>query len=315
MDNKDKIDIVVLFVDMNDKEWRNQYEEYIKTHEIPIPEINNVEVRSRDYGTLKCLLRSIDKNMGWVNNVFLVVQSESQVPDWINKDKVRIVLHEDFIPKEFLPIYNTFTIQTHLHRIKGLSETFIQTDDDSIILRPISPNYFFIPTINGYKCVHTIQKMDRSNVFGSSSKFSHYFKSGASEIGKKLLNIKDDFYYQDSHSMIPMLKSINEEVYGNLDIKTHVSHFREKNNTYRMTFFTYAWFKRKIINVNVDNAYIDFKNKDINQFRKWLNSNQFKSQISVNDQDLNPGFDKELYYQMIEETLSLLFPNKSKYEI
>ena len=128
----DKIDAVIMFVDMNDTEWRNRYNEYIQTHEIPIPEINNVEVRSRDYGTLKCLLRSIDKNLPWINNVYLVVQSNSQVPNWINTKNVNVVLHEDFIPKEYLPLYNTFSIQTHLHSDNLCNISKILADSHSI---------------------------------------------------------------------------------------------------------------------------------------------------------------------------------------
>ena len=207
---EDKIDMVILFVDMSDKEWMDRYKKFIETHEVPIPEINNVEVRSRDYGTLKCLLRSIDLYATWINNVFLVVQSESQVPKWVNRDNVKIITHDMFIPKEYLPVYNTFTIQSHLHFIPGLSEKFIQTDDDSILLKKVNSNYFFIED----KCVHIIRKVDNSMVNGSSSKPSHYFKMMGSDIGKNILEKKDDFYYQSSHSMIPMLKSVNEELYN-----------------------------------------------------------------------------------------------------
>ena len=108
-----------------------------------------------------------------------------------------------------------------------------------------------------------------------------------------------------------MLKSLNEELYNKIDVKKHVSHFRNKGNSFRISFFTYAYFKRKIIINNVNNAYIDFKNKDISQFRTWINENVNKTQLSINDQDLNDIFDKVLYYKMVEETLYELFPNKS----
>jgi hypothetical protein len=273
----DNIDLVILFVDMNDGEWRERYNAFIKDNDIPIPEINNVEVRSRDYGTLKCLLRSIDLYASWINNVFLVVQSESQVPKWVNRDNVKVITHDMIIPKEYLPVYNTFTIQTHLHRIPGLSEKFIQTDDDSMLLKKVNSNYFFIED----KCVHIIRKMDNSVVKGSSSKPSHYFKMTGSDIGKNVLGIKDDFYYQSSHSMIPMLKSVNEELYNKVDIKNHVSHFRNKGNIFRISFFTYAYFKRKIIINDVDNAYIDFKNKTIHNFRLWFVEKCNKKQMSI----------------------------------
>ena len=310
--HENKIDFVVIYVDMSDKEWCDGYNEFIKTNNIPLPEINNVEVRSRDYGTLKCLFRSLDLYAPWINNVFLCVQRESQVPKWINRDTVKVVLHEEFIPREFLPVYNTFTIQTHVHRIPGISENFIFSDDDSILMDHTTPDFFF----NHGKMVQNVKIANMNMTKGSSSKFSHYFKCGASEVVKKLLEVKNDFYYEDDHAMHPMSKSLNEELYNKLDISKHVSAFREKNNIFRFTYLTYAWFKRKIIFSASRNGYIDFKNKDINQVRKWLDMSRKNKQISVNDQDLNPIFDKELFYKMVEETLQELFPNKSKkYEL
>lgn len=307
-----KIDAVIMFVDMNDIEWRERYNKYVQTHEIPIPEINNVEVRSRDYGTLKCLLRSIDKNLPWINNVYLVVQSKSQVPNWINTKNVNVILHEDFIPKDYLPLYNTFSIQTHLHLIPGLSEKFLCISDDSIFMNYINPEDFFIND----KIVQPVREVNINFLTNSSSKFSHYFKYNASEIAKNLCNVKNDFYYMDEHGVRAMFKSIMEEVYNSIDIKDHISTFRNYNNTFMNTFVAYAWLKRKIIHVTRRNAYIDFKAKDIHKLRNWLYINKFNDQISVNDQDLNPAFDKELFYDMVEESLQWLFPEKSKkYEI
>ena len=176
----------------------------------------------------------------------------------------------------------------------------------------IKPEDFFLNN----KIVQPIRKLNINSLNGSSSKFSHYFKYIASEISKNLCGVKNDFYYMDEHGVRAMFKSIMEEVYNSIDIKHHVSAFRNYNNTFMNTFVAYAWLKRQIIPVPERNSYIDFRYKDINQFRKWIKINQFKSQISVNDQDLNPEFDKELFYSMVEETLLQLFPEKSKkYEI
>jgi hypothetical protein len=310
---EDKIDAVILFVDMNDEEWRKGYNEYIETHEVPIPTINNVEVRSRDYGTLKCLLRSIDKNIKWINKIHLVVQRDSQVPKWVNRDTVNIVLHEDIIPKEYLPVYNAFTISIHVHRIKNLSEKFLIFSDDSIITNEMRKEDFFINN----KLVTSIRSTSINFMSGSSSKDSHYFKSNSSNVAKMLCGIKDnEYYYYDFHGVRPMFKSLMEFVYNKLDIKKYVSAFRQRHNIYINVFNIYAFLKRMIILRTPDIGYIDFKNRDINFIRKWVKKHQQKQQLSINDQDLKEEFDKELYYKMVEETLHQLFPNKSeKYEI
>ena len=117
---EDKIDFVVTFVDKSDPQYIERYNNFIKENEIPVPEINNLDIRATDYGTLQCLIRSVDLYLPWINNVYLVVQSESQVPKWINRNKVNIVLHEDFIPKEYLPTFNSMTIDMFMHKIPPL---------------------------------------------------------------------------------------------------------------------------------------------------------------------------------------------------
>ncbi|MEX6253875.1 hypothetical protein [Providencia huaxiensis] len=46
-------------------------------------------------------------------------------PNWldINNHKINFVKHSDFIPKEYLPTFNSHTIELNLHRIKGLMKT------------------------------------------------------------------------------------------------------------------------------------------------------------------------------------------------
>ena len=307
MDNK--VDAVILFVDMNDQEWRDRYNEYIKLNNIPLPEINNMEVRSRDYGTLRCLIRSIEKNLDWINNVFLVVQSESQVPEWINRETVKVVLHEEFIPKEYLPLYNSFSLSIHLHLIKGLSEKFLVISDDSIIANKMEKEDFFI----GDKLVTSIRSASIDTIEKSSSKNTHYFKLNTSNVARMLCDgKKDNVYYYDFHAIRPMFKSLMNNVYNKLDIKKYVSPFRERYNIYINVFIVYAFLTRKIILRTNNNAYIDFKNKDVGNFRKWINKNAKKKQLSINDQELKEYFDKELFYKMVEETLQHFFPEKSK---
>jgi hypothetical protein len=67
-----------------------------------------LEKRFRDWGTLRYLFRGIAENMPFVRKVHLVVSHESQVPEWVNREEVHIVLHKDIIPAEFLPTFNSW---------------------------------------------------------------------------------------------------------------------------------------------------------------------------------------------------------------
>ena len=100
------MDIVITYVDGNDPVWKQDYEKYTN---VPV-----MEKRFRDWGTLKYLLRGIEVNMPFIRNVYLVVSHDSQVPQWADRANLKIVLHKDIIPAEYLPTFNSTTIEMFL---------------------------------------------------------------------------------------------------------------------------------------------------------------------------------------------------------
>ena len=97
----------------------------------------------RDWGTLKYLLRGIEAHLPFVRNVFLVVSGESQVPEWADREGLKIVFHRDIIPAQFLPVFNSTAIEMYLHRIPGLDEEFIYLNDDFFPVRDCRQEHFF----------------------------------------------------------------------------------------------------------------------------------------------------------------------------
>jgi hypothetical protein len=67
------------------------------------------------------------------------------VPDWLNlrSDKLHFVKHEDYIPSEYLPTFNSCPIELNLHRIEGLSEKFVFFNDDMFITQSMDKEDFF----------------------------------------------------------------------------------------------------------------------------------------------------------------------------
>lgn len=137
MIEKNKIDIVILWVDGNDPKWLEEKNKYLQ-----IKGDSNIN-RFRDCGNLQYLFRGIEKYASWVNKVFFVTWGH--LPKWLNieNEKLEIVKHEDFIPKEYLPTFNSNVIEMNLHRIKNLSSKFILFNDDLFILKNIKPEDFF----------------------------------------------------------------------------------------------------------------------------------------------------------------------------
>ena len=81
--------------------------------------------------------------MQFIRTVHLVVSNKEQVPEWLDQSKVHVVLHEDIIPKELLPTFNSTTIEMFLHKIPGLAEHFIYSNDDMMPMNKMDVHDFF----------------------------------------------------------------------------------------------------------------------------------------------------------------------------
>ncbi len=136
-----KIDFVVLWVDDTDKKWQEKRRKIAKENGIKIGD--NSVARFRDWGLLKYWFRGVERFAPWVNNVYFV--TEGHLPKWlnVNNPKLKIVKHEDFIPKEALPTFNTNTIELCLNNIKDLSEQFVLFNDDLFIIDRVRPRDFY----------------------------------------------------------------------------------------------------------------------------------------------------------------------------
>lgn len=137
----EKIDFVITWVDDNDPKWQAKRAQYAPSNSF---KADGREARFRDLGTLKFVLRSIERYAPWVNHVFLV--TEGHLPSWlnVNADKLIVIRHDEFIPAQYLPTFNSNTIELNLHRIKELSDTFVLFNDDVLLNKPTQPNDFFV---------------------------------------------------------------------------------------------------------------------------------------------------------------------------
>lgn len=132
------IDLVVMWVDSNDPKWQLERSRYSTS--------NNADgtiYRYRDWDLMQYWFRGVEKFVPWINNLYFVTWGHT--PEWLNLNhpKLHIIKHEDFIPQEFLPTFSANTIETNIHRIKGLSEKFILTNDDTFFINKTSPRDFF----------------------------------------------------------------------------------------------------------------------------------------------------------------------------
>lgn len=139
-----KIDFVLPWVDGSDKEWIALKNKYLKSaNNLSSYSEANADCRYHDYGLLKYWFRGVERFAPWVNRVFFVTCG--QKPDWLDESnpKLRLVNHEEYIPSDYLPTFQSNTIELNLHRIPDLSEQFVLFNDDIFLLRPVKPEFFF----------------------------------------------------------------------------------------------------------------------------------------------------------------------------
>ena len=99
--------------------------------------------RFEDNDELRYSLRSVEKHAPWVRHIFIV--TNGQIPSWLNLDdeRVTVVSHADiFVNKSHLPTFSSPAIESHLHRIPGISDWFIYMNDDVLFGRDVWPDDF-----------------------------------------------------------------------------------------------------------------------------------------------------------------------------
>lgn len=102
--------------------------------------IDTWEERYRENGLLKYWFRGIEKYAPWARKIFFVTDNQNstrRMKNWCGSG-MRILS-----PREYLPVFSSHPIDLNLHRIEGLSETFVYFNDDMYLINPLEKNYFF----------------------------------------------------------------------------------------------------------------------------------------------------------------------------
>ncbi|OJV34972.1 MAG: hypothetical protein BGO29_09740 [Bacteroidales bacterium 36-12] len=251
------IDFVITWVDMNDPSWKKSFAKYSGKIDNTKNEVS--EARFRDYGLLKYWFRGVEKFAPWVRNIHFVTCG--QQPDWlnINHPKLKMVNHENFIPNEFLPVFNSNVIEIYLYKIPDLANQFVYFNDDVFIIRDTPETRFFKNNLpNDIAAFRTnyglsqFEKMLKNNIrlinkhFNKDEVFERdYDKWLNPSYGKKakltrLLRNYDKFVtLRTPHNAQPYLKKTFEDIWskcGN-ELKDMSTHRFRSNNDYTPELF------------------------------------------------------------------------------
>ncbi len=290
------MDAVITYVDGSDPIWREEYSRFAG----PAREGR----RFRDWGTLKYLLRGISANMPFVENVFLVVSSDSQVPEWLSPS-VRVVRHAEIIPSDLLPCFNSCTIEIFLPAVPGLSEEFLYFNDDVFPLRPCRPEDFFRDGKT---------KMRFSREWPACGMYRKQCRN-SSDLARKALGMPPAaVFVRPQHTCAPMLRSAclrALEAVGE-DIGGRVSRFRSGRDANQYFFQDYLYYSGLSTGEGISSRNVSTALRGPRSAAAFL-ENPSVDIVCLNDVEM-PWRRFEKYRRAVLETFGRLFPEKSRFE-
>lgn len=136
-ENKKQIDVVIAWVDGDDAQLKTKRARYQKTSNAASDATSSTRFASND--EIYYNLASILKYVPFCRHIYIV--SDGQQPEFIDEfakqgicavDKIKIIDHTELFEgyEQFLPTFNTRSIETMLWNIADVSDYFIYMNDD-----------------------------------------------------------------------------------------------------------------------------------------------------------------------------------------
>lgn len=258
----ERIDFVVPMVFPEDVFWQNDFKKvgmsYTKGH-----------TRWRSWGTEQMLIQLVRKYMPWIRYIYILLARRSQLQYWMNNLGASVVYHKEFIPSEYLPTFNSCTIEMFLHKIPGLSEHFIYANDDMFPLSEMKPDDFFI---NGIPCMHM-----REEDYPATPNTFHRSCMAGQRFAAKMAGVKyNGKWLRNGHNFAPLLKSSCESLLeiGLSEIKASISAYRQPKNFSQYIYSWYAYYKGNYIDKQAEMSYINpclYSPKELEKAVKGIN--------------------------------------------
>lgn len=272
-----QLDAVITWVDGNDKKWQEKINQHL---EVKIDFSKKKEsVRFNSIGEINIAIKSIIKYAPFFKNIYLV--TDEQIPDDFESLKalgkssgvnLEIIDHKVIFKgfEEFLPCFNSSSIECMLFKIPNLSEHFVIFNDDFFIMKTMQPNDFFIndkPIIRGlWKSFNEDRKIRNAyhkllTLTGKPIKKNPSFKE-LQQNGAKLAGTKR--YVRRFHSPYPVRKSTLVNFFENYDITNNIKYkFRSKKNFFIFSLSDHLEVK--------NNNYYFTSNTKLTYFRSYKN--------------------------------------------
>lgn len=295
------VDYVIPYVDCSDINWLLTYKDYVSG---PCGWSNNA-TRFRDWETLCYQLRSIERYMPWIRNIYIVMSiSESQIPQWLNtqNERIHIVWDWEIVPREYLPVFNSNVIDLYISRIDGLSEHYLYACDDYIVMRNLQPEDFF--SDNGIK-------LDVDKYQFNDWTYSRTIINSNQLICPQYIVKTDDYYLLPycQHAIVPHLKSENQKILEKYqkEIENSLSRFRESKN---LTWLIYPL--SLMMKGQLEKGCIKTKLNELFDEKSVINTDFSDCDVIVLNDEFCGDFEKGK--AMLINRLEEILPGKSEFE-
>ena len=292
------MDVVITFVDGSDPLWR---EDYRRMLDVPA-----LEKRYRDWGLLRFLLRGIETHLPFVRKVFLVVSRDSQVPAWVDRERVDVVLHEQIIPAAYLPTFNSCTIEMFLHRIPGLDERYLYFNDDIIPMLDCTEADFFPeghPATGFTRCL------------SAHSQFLRHCLN-ADRLARRAAGVSAERgFLRPEHICTPMLRSACEAAFAAVEpeLLASLSPLRTSHSISQYFFTDYMLFAGLALDRRIPKRHFSLATASTNRMCTFLEQPD-RTMVCINDVKMS----QERFRKVRKALLSALerhFPRRSRFEL
>ena len=293
------MDIVITYVDGKDPLWLEDYRRNVD-------EAVN-EKRFRDWGTLKYLLRGIQAYMPFVENVFLVVARDSQVPAWVDRSELKVVLHEDFVPSKFLPVFSCNPLEVYLHRINGLGDRFLYFNDDIFPLAPCSEEDFFK---DGKARIGFNRQFFRFGMYRKICVNSWRMARKSAGLGTSMT------YLRPQHTCAPMIRPVCAELFEKVRKEADLTAARKVRSSEDLNQYIYSDYQLLTGNATDKRQsckHFSLGTSSLDRICSFID-NPTMSLACINDVNIPESLFMEMKESLVA-SFERRFPTKSRFEI
>ena len=218
------IDAVITWVDGDDPRHRAKREAYGDSKMLKRDDVAG-STRYTSIGEIFYCVASLNRFAPWLNKIYIVTdEQDPMLGDFLAKHfpeghiPVEIVDHRVIFEgyEEYLPTFNSISIESMTWRIPGLAEHYIEFNDDLILAAPTRPEDFF--TNDGKVVCYGAR---RRAAFVRLSRILKYRINGAKRVSYKesMLNATDmcrdkSHFIMLYHTPKPLLRSVYAKLYG-----------------------------------------------------------------------------------------------------